>query len=404
MNNKNKINSLLTGLWRWRSLILAVFIALLALQIRLDAASRLPVDADEDTYLNAALHYSDSIRTGNWKQIYKYDENNQHPALAKLSYVLTLLPEKSASHLQPKDIPFDVPVYLTPGARWILAARDMAAVWGGLKVFALSLLSPLAGLLLSFHSNDILYTSEVYLEALPAFTALLSMIAYDQWRRREFSPAGKNGGSRFRWLWLAASAVFLGMSGAGKYMYCLVGIAIVIDLVWRMVSERKLSNTHLAYLLGWAALALVLFFISNPIIWIHTIQRLLDSIVFHVNYSQSWDVKGAHRAWWFPLYLLTHSVSAYRPDLKNFFAIRPELFIALLGLLGLPLLWLRQRPYAIWLLVVVAFLLLWPTKWDQYTMLALAPLCYSAGHLLEWAIAWAFKRIRSRYSISQTAA
>jgi len=28
--------------------------------------------------------------------------------------------------------------------------------------------------------------------------------------------------------------------------------------------------------------------------------------------------------------------------------------------------------------VVNAFLLLWPTKWDQYLILALAPLCYSS--------------------------
>ena len=127
----------------------------------------------------------------------------------------------------------------------------------------------------------------------------------------------------------------------------------------------------------------------------------MDSLIFHVNYSQSWDVKGAHRDWWFPLYLLTHSVSAYRPDLKNFFIIQPELWIALLGLAGLPLLWLRRRPYAIWLVVVIAFLLLWPTKWDQYTILALAPLSYSGGHLLEWAIAWTYKRLHPRSSLAK---
>ena len=139
------------------------------------------------------------MRSGSWKQLYKYDENNQHPALAKISYVLTLLPAKPASRLHPKDIPFDVPVYLTEGKRWIVAAREMSAIWGGLKVFALSLLSPLAGLLLTFHSNDILYTSEVYLAALPALTALLSIMAYDQWRRRQkrqvaLAMAGRLGG------------------------------------------------------------------------------------------------------------------------------------------------------------------------------------------------------------------
>ncbi|HMD88289.1 MAG TPA: hypothetical protein VKF38_03920 [Anaerolineaceae bacterium] len=81
----------------------------------------------------------------------------------------------------------------------------------------------------------------------------------------------------------------------------------------------------------------------------------------------------------------------------------PAVVIGVLGLLGLPLLWLRHRPYAIWLVVVIAFLLLWPTKWDQYLMLALAPLCYSAGHLMVWSIGWGFKRLRSGYSQTETA-
>ena len=49
MNNTIKLNAVLTGLWRWRNLFLAVIIAVLALQIRLTAGGRLPIDADEDT-------------------------------------------------------------------------------------------------------------------------------------------------------------------------------------------------------------------------------------------------------------------------------------------------------------------------------------------------------------------
>jgi hypothetical protein len=33
-------------------------------------------------------------------------------------------------------------------------------------------------------------------------------------------------------------------------------------------------------------------------------------------------------------------------------------------------------------------------------MLALAPMSYSGGHLLEWAIAWVYKRLHPRSSLS----
>jgi hypothetical protein len=60
-------------------------------------------------------------------------------------------------------------------------------------------------------------------------------------------------------------------------MYCLEGIAIGIDLLWRMLSERKLSKFYIAALLGWAVLALAVFFSAirssgstpNSVSWTH---------------------------------------------------------------------------------------------------------------------------------------
>jgi arabinogalactan oligomer/maltooligosaccharide transport system permease protein len=54
-------------------------------------------------------------------------------------------------------------------------------------------------------------------------------------------------------------------------------------------------------------------------------------------------------------------------------------WIFALGLLGLPLLWLRSRPYVVWALVSLAVILLWPTKWPQYILVLTAPLSLAAG-------------------------
>ena len=361
---------------------LALLIGCIGLGLRLDAASRLPIDADEDIYINNALHYAWSVRNGNWKQIYKFDENNQHPALNKLAYAAALLTVDPAEKLQPKDIPLE-PVQQTEGKLWTLAARRMAAVLGGLCVFFLALINPLAGLLLAVQTTAIKFTSEVYLESLPLLTSLLVMICYHRWQQGEFANPPRR--SRWNLLWLAASAVFLGMTAAGKYIYCVVGLAVLIDFALRLAADRRDLRRRAALMLGWGAFSLVMFLVTNPILWIHTAQRFTDSVLFHIEYSQSWNVKGSYRFWWHPLYLLSRSTADIYPKLQGIFYLDLDLWISLAGLLGAPLLWKRLRPYAVWLFTCAAFLLLWPTKWDQYILIILPALCLAGGELLTWA-------------------
>jgi len=379
----------------WQKLLLAIVIGLIGLGLRLDAASKLTIDADEDTYINNALHYSQSVRNGDLKQIYKYDSNSQHPILAKLVYAAALLPVTPATELRDKDMVRKIPVTQTEGARWILAARRMAADWGGAAVFFLALVNPLAGLFMAFNSSNIRFTSEVYLEAVPALTSLLVMMTYDQWRRCEFAPERKKS----RWAWLAASAVLLGMTAAGKYIYCVVGLAVLIDFSLRLVEDGdKLAlRRRLFAVAAWGLAGVALFFVFDPFLWIHTASRLSSSILFHINYSQNdYVVKKAARAWWYPLFLLFQTATDAIPWNARVFYIEPDPWVSLIAIFGLPLIWIKQRPYAIWLGVSLVFLLLWGSKWDQYIMIAIPGISLSASLALEWAGKWGWKRISKR--------
>lgn len=374
----------------WTKLILAVIIGLVGLGIRLDASSRLTIDADEDTYINNALHYADSIRNGNWKQIYKYDQNVQHPVLNKLAYSVALLGVDPAVGLKDKDMVRKIPASQTEGALWVLTARRMAAFLGGASVFLLAWINPIAGLFLAFHSAHIRFTSEIYLESLPALTSLAAMMAYIPWRKSEFSE--KPG--RLRWLWLAASAIFLGMTAAGKYIYCVVGLAILVDFITHLVKNKQKMGQRLITITVWGLLAVAMFFVFNPIIWIYTWERLSASILFHINYPSTDNVVGSGRDWWYPLYLLVRPTSVAYPWNKDVFLFEPDAWITLLGFLGVPVLWRQKRAYAIWFGVSLIFLLIWATKWDQYVMIILPSLCLSAGMLVEWVGRWGWSRFR----------
>ena len=372
----------------WQKIVLAVLVGLLGLGLRLDAASKLTIDADEDTYINNAMHYAQSIRNGNLKQIYKYDSNSQHPILSKLVFAAALLTVDPADRLRDKDMIRKIPPTQTGGALWLLAARRMAADWGGVAVFFMALINPLAGLFMAFNSSNIRFTSEVYLEAVPALTSLLVMITYDQWRRREFA-GNKN---KFRWVWLLASSVFMGMTAAGKYIYCVVALAVLIDFAIRLLKDKQALPQRLLAMAAWGLSGLVMFLFFDPFLWIHTLTRLTSSIIFHINYAHSDDVIASGREWWYPLYLIGRPTSVAFPWNAAVFYIEPDPWIAIIAIFGLPLLWIKQRPYAIWLGVSIVFLLLWGSKWDQYVMIAIPTVSLSASLAVEWLGRWIWQR------------
>ena len=61
------------------------------------------------------------------------------------------------------------------------------------------------------------------------------------------------------------------------------------------------------------------------------------------------------------------------------FPVTADLVITGLALVGLRRLWREQRTFALWLVIGLAFLLVWPTKWPQYVLVVSAPLSLAAG-------------------------
>lgn len=349
-------------------LIVLVLAVLVALGLRLRAVDRLPIDFDEDDYLLAGQHYAQAIREKDWGEILNYEYNLEHPPLAKLTYGLILagletspeVPQKPSTAPPAESLPQPHLNYL----------RRSSAIIGTLEVLALVVLDPLAGLFLAMHTFTIKYTSQVMLEALPALTSLLAVMAYARSNR-----------SKRPGLWLMLSAVALGLTAAAKYMYALVGIVILIDWLWGKWEGRGRNSIENSWwkqgvpIIGWGVLAILVFFLADPYLWPDPLGRLRESLTFNVAYSQSEHVQSSGFPIWQPLTWLFTSV----PWHSGVFVIAVDTLIALLALAGLGRMWRRYRVYALWLAVGLFFLLIWPTKWPQYILVVTAPVSLAAA-------------------------
>ncbi len=196
--------------------LLAVILATaLAWTLRARAATLLPVDYDEDDYLRAAQQFARLIRTSDWRGFLETNYRDVHPPLAKIVFGVTLLSTPEEPLIS------EASTTAAPNqsvSRFLLfPARTASAVMGSLEVFLLALVNPLAGLILAGHALTVKYTSQVMLESLPALTSLAAVMAYVQFKKKR--AAG----------WWIASALFLGLTAASKYLYAVVGFAILAD-------------------------------------------------------------------------------------------------------------------------------------------------------------------------------
>jgi ligand-binding sensor domain-containing protein len=344
--------------------VLVTFITLLGFAQRMSAAHRLPVDADEPVYAWAAAYYAGLMARGEWDAIPDYTYTSEHPVLAKLIYAAGLRavgfegwPDQPPRPVE-TDLPFnwhDDPAEL--GVFWI--ARYVAVLFGTLEVLVLTLVNPLAGFLLAIHTMTAKYTSQIYLEALPAFALTLSITAYDRARRRG---EGHTGG----WFWL--SAVMLGVAAASKYPYAAVGLVVVPFILYQQ--RRKPWN-----ILFYGLLAVGTFFLLNPILWPDPLGRLRDSLLFHPLYAQSGEVARYDYPWWQPINWMSGAGVWH----AGVFWFPFDFFTFLVGLVGLPFLLRQNELYFGWFVTGWLILFTWPTKWPQYTLIVTPVICLSVG-------------------------
>ena len=353
---------------------LIIAIGLVALGMRLYFANRHVIDQDEPTYLNAALRYTNYLRSGQYTWLAWDQENYQHPVLSKILYGIVLLTQDPLAEMHAKNFDTGMPIQSAEGKAWGLAARYTSAALGTLASLAVAALNPLAGLFFATQSLNVISTSVVGLEALPLLTSFLAGVFYLSWLKRISREAPKKTAS----IWLGLSALALGMTAASKYTYCVVGLAIVLHFILESTSHPRLRKYY-SHLAAWAGLTLIAFFIFDPYLWPHPVERLRKSLLFHASYSQSSNVTEEKFPFWQPFFWLGSPYYRIYQMYKHQLIFAPDRLIALLALVGLPGLWKRERFYFIWLVSGLVLLLAWPTKWPQYALIVMIPLCVSAA-------------------------
>jgi ABC-type sugar transport system permease subunit len=370
-----------------------LLIVALAFGLRARAVSKLSIDFDEDDYLRAGQEYAHLIRAGNWSGFLEANYRPEHPPLAKIVIGLSILsapeepltPESATSAGPNNYLPRDL----------VKPARTVNAIIGTITVAIVALLNPLAGLFLAVHTLTIKYVSQIMLEAVPALTSLIAAISYLKGKQSQ-----KSGMNR----WFILSAIALGLTAASKYLYCVVGIAILID--WyidaRDKDTLKISLRTAAF---WGVLAVAIFFLFDPYLWPNPMARISESIFFHAGYSTSAaEIEDAGFPMWQPIFWLFFSPVVWH---KNVFPFPFDPFITILAFFGLKRLWNTNRLYVLWLGVAMAFLLVWPTKWPQYIITLTVPLSFAAAegiflfrdNILDW---WSARKTRAKTHFNKT--
>ena len=360
-------------------IVAVVLIVLLAFGLRSYAADHLHIDHDETTYLIAAYQYTNFIQTDQLNWLAWNKTNFEHPVLSKIIFGIALLPHTPIGKIQQSDFIDGTPLQENQAAEYGKAARNVSVVFGSLAVLILALLNPLAGLFLAVDTLAIKYTSEIYLEALPMLTSLIAVIAYSKY----YSILTRSPEKRKKaYLWLVISGITLGMTAASKYIYCVAGLAIALH--WLIaVLRKKVPVRSLLILLGWGIFSILMFFVFDPYLWVHTVERLTKTINYHMRFQASDFVKGASYPFYQPINWLFSPFASYRP-LHDPYANDALLFsidtlIFVLAVIGLPRTIKREPVFFLWLVIGIVVLCFWGSKWAQYTLVVLAPWCFAAA-------------------------
>ena len=379
-------------------ILIALAITCLGLVLRVNLAMNGPIEWDEPVYLDAAVLYAHDIRTGDWHHLLTTTYNYEHPILFKVFYGAVLALRSPAPDLNGGNMGADGLIKNSPYYPRLLSLRLVSVGFGALAVFLLSLINPLAGLFFAIQTLTVKYTSVIYLESLPLMLSLLSVSAYTHVRT---IISANSRLSRGQIAWLLLSAVSLGLAVASKFIYGLAGLAILIDAL--VLGWPRLGRT-VRWAALWGGLTLVCFLAADPVVLADPFGHFLGSIQYSVDYSQhDYSVRQKAYPFWQPLKWLALSITRQSTTLEPFF-LRPGNFWIALDELFLPLAALgawrlarKHRTYAIWLAVGLVFLLLWNTKWPQYTLAIMPPYCLSAALGLEEIAGW----VNKKYLISK---
>ena len=332
-----------------------ISVVLVGFLLRIWAAWQLPVDFDEPVYMEAGYQYAQFIQQGDLNGLIDYAGNPEHPPLQKIIYGLVILA-------------------FGKGEVWnqaLFLVRMISVVFGTLAVFVMAVLDPLAGGLLAVQTLAVKYTSQAYLEALPLFMILLAILLLKRSAHRSDK-------------WFLLSGVALGIAGAGKYSY----FPILFVLLYLMIFEKRTKFADMAL---YFFISGIVFLCFNPYLWHDPINRLATSLSFHAQYAQGAHVQEVAYPWYQPFLWVSRSYGfIWHPDVIFYFGFDGLIF--LFSLPGFWLSWKSRRWVTIWAISNMLVLLLWPTKWPQYTLVVIPAFCLAAST----AITFAYEKLREQ--------
>ena len=123
---------------------------------------------------------------------------------------------------------------------------------------------------------------------------------------------------------------------------------------------------------------LVAFVAADPALWHDPVGRLWGSVAFHFGYAVGEHVKEVGYPWWQPLAWLTVPFpDRWHPGVFKVAFLDYLLLPA--ALLSLPAAWRRRPVFVAWAASGLLFVLVWPTRWPQYTMMFRPALAVCAG-------------------------
>ncbi len=362
-----------------------VIIVIFAFVVRLEAVNNLPIDYDEDDYLLAGQELSIAFK-GDYHLFLDLNYRPEHPQLAKILFGAILAPLPVVAPIP--DRPSTAPPALSLPQPHLTIVRMTNSILNVINVALIAIINPVAGFFLAIHTYTIKYSSQVMLEALPMLTATLTVLFYK-----------KSNGNSTKWLILTGA--MLGLTAAAKYIYAVVGIAVVFDLLLKNIRSENRQIGQFFKNLGILIISgTILFFATQPYLWVEPIQRLWYSITFHGGYAQSQTVQNSNFPIWQPFTWLFTSV----PWHPSIFYISLDLLIAFFALVGLKSLYTQHSPFFWWLTFGLGFLIIWPTKWPQYILVVSAPVCLSAGLGFQYtvrSIYTNFRQMRIKSPVTQ---
>lgn len=338
--------------------------------VRAGAVRDLPPDYDEYDYIRVGYRYAERLAPGRWGELALVAENPEHPPFVKLLNGAAL---RLSGAPEPDWKAVKIAKPMPPAARPAYdVTRKLSAVAGVLQVGLTALVSVPGGLWLAFDTYHAKFTSEAYLEGVAGLFALLAVLLFERSLRGQGPDGPLPAGSAPAPGPLLLSAAALALATASKYPFGLVAGLAILPFLWHRTRGRQDLR------IGFALTGLAVFVAADPYLWIHPLDRIWGSVTYHFGYAVGEHVTKAGLPWWQPLYWLTRSAPAvWHPGV--FPVVFLDQAILLAALASAPAV-LRRRPVLVaWAAVGLLFLLLWPTKWPQYTVMVRPPLAMCAG-------------------------